>query len=341
MSVYRRGSIWWVRFQWRGKDIRRPAKTRNRATAQCFERWLKEEFGRIDRGGKPRRTFDEMMARFISEHLPTLRPSSQRRYLTNTAVMASHFGGKHLDEIDRGRLSNFIAERRREVSSTTIRRDLACLSSAFQLAVAWDWCDANPVRTVNKRQIKEGAPRRRYLSEAEYQRMLPTLPSYIQPMAAFAVETGLRAEEQFSLEWNQVSLRRREVFLPRTKSGTPRTVPLSDAAVEILQRLPRHLRSSYVFCRADGSRYYTVNRSFIYFAKRAGIDDLRWHDLRRTFGSWKLQRGVKMSRLSRLLGHKSIVTTERAYAFLRVADLHEAIRISTKAGTVDGDTESA
>ncbi len=282
------------------------------------------------------------MERFILEHLPTLRPSAARRYRTSARMLHPHFQGLWLDQITRGRLSTYITTRRRGgASSATLRRDLACLSSMIQLAIAWDWCDANPVKALDKRQIKESEPRRRYLSEAEYDALLGAASDYLRPMIVFSVEPGLRLEEQLSMEWNQVNLTRGELFLPRTKSGTPRTVPLSTAAAELLPRHPRHLHSTYVFCKKDGSRYSKVTRGLAGAAKRAGISDLRWHDLRRTCGSWMIQRGVDVFRVSRFLGHKSVAVTERSYGFLRAEDLHEAVRVGTKTGTGSADSTQA
>ena len=69
MSVYKRGNVWWVRFQWRGAEIRRSARTTSRAQALKYENELREQHGRIARGGEPRRTYREAMERFVTEHL--------------------------------------------------------------------------------------------------------------------------------------------------------------------------------------------------------------------------------------------------------------------------------
>jgi len=126
------------------------------------------------------------------------------------------------------------------------------------------------------------------------------------------------------MEWDQVRWDRDEVLIPVTKSGTPRTIPLTAEARSVLESLPRHLHSNFVFAKRDGSRYGKLTRGLAGAAKRAGIKDLRWHDLRRTCGSWMLQDGVSIEVVSKWLGHGSIVVTERSYAFLRTADLHDA-----------------
>lgn len=323
MSIYRRNEIWWVRFRHQGQHIRRSARTRSRRVAEEYERQLREEYSRLARGGKERRTFNEVMARFVNEHLPNLRPESARRYVTSIHALKPYFDGLYVDEITRGRISEFIAARRRIVSTTSVRRDLACLSSALELAIIWEWADQNPVKAINKRHLKllEAPPRTRYLTHTEYDRLLRHAQPYLRPLIVFAVATGLRLEEQLSLRWQNVDFPERKVFVPRTKTGTPREVPLTEEVVSVLRTLPHHINSPYVFCKRDGSRYGKLTRGLSGAANRAGVENLRWHDLRRTCGSWLLQGGMDMKKVSQWLGHKSIAVTERSYAFLRTEDL--------------------
>ena len=336
MSVYKRGAIWWVRFQFAGQEIRRSSKSKDRRSAERLERELRRECERIYRGGKQRRTFDQLVERFIAEHLPTIKPSSRRRYLMSLKALAPYFEGKYLDEIGRKEISAFISERRRLVSGSSVRRDLACLSVAFTLGIGWDYIDVNPVKRTSTKHIRENAPRHRYLSADEYTRLLACAAPYLKPMIAFAVETGLRLEEQLSMEWSQIRWDRNEIHIPITKSGTPRTVPLTAEARRILDALPHHIRSTYVWSKSDGSRYGKLTRGLAGAAKRAKISNLRWHDLRRTCGSWMLQRGVSIEVVSKWLGHGSIAVTERSYAFLRTQDLHAAAITRHKIGTIEG-----
>lgn len=336
MSVYRRGGIWWVRFQFAGTEIRKSSKSRDRRRAVAFERELREECERQYRGGKPRYTFDALVERFIAEHLPTIKPSSQRRYLMSLRALAPYFEGQYLDEIGRKQISDFISARRRTVTGSSVRRDLACLSAAFNRGVGWDYCDHNPVNRTNKHHVRENPPRTRYLTQAEYERLLTHAAPYLRPMIVFAVETGLRLEEQLSMEWSQVRWDRNEIHIPVTKSGTPRTVPLTDGARTVLNDQPQHIRSSFVWAKPDGSRYGKLTRGLAGAAKRAGVSDLRWHDLRRTCGSWMLQRGVSIETVSKWLGHGSILVTQKSYAFLRTEDLHAAAGSRTESGTVNG-----
>ena len=337
MSVYKRGETYWIRFQVNGEEIRRSAHTSDKRTAEKFERELREDVGRLRRGGRPRRTWNQMMGEFVSQHLPSLRPGAQMRYIGSIRAMTPFFGEKMIDSIGRQEIAKFIAARRREVSDSTIRRDLACMSSAYERAIGWDWIDHNPVKLIDKRNVRDAPPRTRYLTHEEFWRLYAAASDYLKPMLLFAVHTGLRREEQFSLTWDRVNWQRGEVLIPVTKTGTPRMVPLTafdSAALDVLRKLPRHISSPYVFAKPDGSRYLKVQGGIEGAIRRAGLPDTRWHDLRRTCGCWLLQSGVDIFTVSRWLGHKSVSQTERAYAFLDTDALHRAAQKSAQADRI-------
>ncbi len=350
-GIYKRGKQWWARAQRNGRDHREPLKTTRRDVA---EKRLREWLDRMDAvawGDKQRITFDEAMRHFITQHLPNLKPASARRYITSARMMIPHLEGKFLDEITRTVLNDYVAYRRREgATAPTIRRDLACLSSMYAEADL-KWADIpNPVPGFLKERkrrgkLTEAPPRTRYLSHEEEARLLAEAKGDLEAQIAFAIDTGLRLEEQLSLTWDQINLKRQEITLESkdTKSGQGRVVPLLERAVTILGTLPRHLRHGgtpdWVFCKRDGSRYGKRTRGLSGAAKRALVPDLKWHDLRKTCGCRLLQdRGMPLEEVRDWLGHQTIAQTERAYAFLSVDALHERVGTpGTKTGTGHAD----
>ena len=120
---------------------------------------------------------------------------------------------------------------------TTIRRDLAFLSSLCAMAVRWGWLGTNPVTALNKRTLKTSRPRTRFLTPAELDQLLAVTADHIRPAIIIALETGLRKEELFSLTLSGIDLMRREIRLDHTKSGIPRRVPLSDKAITTIKAL--------------------------------------------------------------------------------------------------------
>jgi integrase len=113
----------------------------------------------------------------------------------------------------------------------------------------------------------------RALSEEEAARLLAELPSETRPAIEFMLATGIRKDNVLSLRWDQVDRTNRVITLPKTKSGKPLRIPLNDWAADILQQVPRHLHSHYIFCHLhDGKRFTDVRHGFKGALIRAGLD---------------------------------------------------------------------
>jgi integrase len=163
--------------------------------------------------------------RFLAE--ASIKPKTHACYTSSNRACRQTFEGRYLDEIDRRLLGEFVSKRKQAgVSDTTIRRDLAFLSSMCAMAVRWGSLDTNPVTAFGKRTLKEARPRTRFLTQAEYETLLANATEHLRPAITLAVETGLRKEELFGLTVSAIDLGRREIRLDQTKSGVPRRVPL-------------------------------------------------------------------------------------------------------------------
>jgi integrase len=339
-TKYQRGRQWWGRVQRDGHDIRKPLGTTSRSLA---DRYLKLWLDRLDAeawGEKPRKSYRDTMESFIDNHLPRLRPTTRARYMVSAKLLHPHFNGKFLDEITSARLSEFeMARRKQGARSPTIRRDLLCLSSMFTHAIVdLEWTQSNPISpylSVQRRRgrLKESPPRTRYLTHDEEAALLVAADYELAGQMAFAIDTGLRKSEQWSLTWPQIQGGYKEVWIPaeKAKGGRERRVPLLPRSAQFLAQLPRHLRRGdepdWVFRKANGERYGERRKAFLAAIERAGLNELIWHDLRRTCGCRLLQdHGMEMKKVADWLGHKSVTVTERSYAFLSVENLHTAIR---------------
>ena len=365
-DIYLRGKTWWARVQKNGQDIRESLGTRSESVArQRLTVWLADLEAQAW-GGKPRLTLNAVIAAFITDHGPSLRPSTLRRYGVSINWLNEHFKGYLLLDVKAKDLKDFETVRRTAgASAPTVRRDLACLSTIFGFAIENEWADINPVipflKQRAKRGLREAPPRTRYLNRAEEVRLLGSAVPYVREAVLFAIYTGLRQEEQFSLTWAQIDLTRKQltVSAETAKGKRERTVILLQPALDVLTRMPRHLTSPYVFHhgaattkrgarraaaiarpeRNDGERFNHLDRGLRNAAARGKVRALRWHDLRRTHGCRLLQEEKWSLEMVRdQLGHRSVVQTERAYAFLEV----EARRTAAHgAGTNPGTGEGA
>lgn len=333
-ALYKRGSTWWVRVSIGGKQIRRSAKTTSKVEAAKFMRqMIEEETRKAASDGVPKHTVKEAIQRFFIE--ATVKKGTRRTYTSNSRNwLDAGYGDLTLDQIDRHVISDFVKIRKEAgVTDTTIRRDIAFLGTVLSMCISWGWIDTNPVTALSKRFLKESPPRTRFLSRAEFNRLYAVASADLKPIMVFAVETGMRKEEILSLTVDALDLRRREVHLQETKTNSPRRVPLSDKAIEVIAELlarPNRPQTKYLFCKTNGTRFLCNKVGFKAACERAGIEDFRFHDLRHTFASWWVQAGGDMYKLSRVLGHKQLQMTAR-YGHLRTDDLHSEIdRVAQK-----------
>jgi integrase len=215
-------------------------------------------------------------------------------------------------------ITPFQVERFKEVrigegaKNSTVNRDLALLKSMFNKAARWGlYQGQNPVSAAGMLP-EDNAHVARCLGEEEAERLLGELPGETKPIFEFLLATGLRVSNVLNLTWEQIDKANRIIHLYKMKSGRAIMLPLNDWALEILDNIPRHIRSSYVFCKLEGQPYRDIRGGFKNALRRAKLDtNIRIHDLRHTYASWQVARGTPTSILRDLLDHTSLAMTSR------------------------------
>lgn len=138
--------------------------------------------------------------------------------------------------------------------------------------------------------------------------------------------TGCRESEVLTLKWKDVHLEDGYLYLEDSKVGV-RTIPLNEKAKEIIRSLEQKEGNLYVFCGGvPGQHLKETKTTWRKVRELAGISDVRLHDLRHSFASFALKKGVDLYTVSKLLGHKNIATTTR-YAHLELDHLKKATNI--------------
>ena len=236
-------------------------------------------------------------------------------------------------------------------------RALMVLSKMFSLAEAWGLAPAgrNPCRFVLK--YKEGK-RERFLSSGEYRRVGLELrgleaegpgPARAAAALRLLMLTGCRLGEILTLKWDDVDRKSGELRLRDAKTGA-RMVPLTPDAAAVLAEMERVPGSPWVFAGRTPDRPLSQLTTYWHRVReRAGVEDVRIHDLRHSFASRALAVGESLSMIGRLLGHADVGSTAR-YAHLardaekvaaaRVGESIEADiqRLATGGGSPPGET---
>ena len=208
---------------------------------------------------------------------------------------------------------------------------VATLSHMYTLAEGWGMVPegTNPCRSVAKYPARR---RERFLTDAEFDRLGRVLDEAearggASPGAVAAIRllmlTGCRKNEILTLRWEDVDLGTGELRLADTKTG-PRAVPISSAAVRLLAGLPRRTGDPWVIPGwRPGTHLRAVDGAWRTVRARAGLADVRLHDLRHSFASRALALGESLPMIGRLLGHTQVETTAR-YAHLARDSVREA-----------------
>jgi integrase len=171
--------------------------------------------------------------------------------------------------------------------------------------------------------------RLRWLTRDEADRLLAELPPHLAAMARFSLATGLRQQNVVKLEWGQVDMERRVAWIhaDQAKAGKTIHIPLNaDAIIVLREQAGQHPR--WVFTYQGHGVGRANNCAWRMALKRAGIENLRWHDLRHTWASWHVQAGTPLLVLKELGGWATLDMVLR-YAHLGATHLAEhAERIS-------------
>lgn len=172
----------------------------------------------------------------------------------------------------------------------------------------WEWID----RVPKVGQLRDKGGRIRSLTHDEFTKLLAQLPEHLRDMAVFSVATGLRQSNVTRLQWKQVSIERRHLWVSadQHKNGKAHSVPLNEAALQVLEKRKGD-HQTHVFTY-EGNPIVQVNtKAWRNALVRAGIEDFRWHDLRHTFATWHREAGTPTHELQRLGGWKTLEMVER------------------------------
>jgi integrase len=208
-------------------------------------------------------------------------------------------------------------------------RVLALLSTMFSKAIIWGYLKTeNPCRGVKKfREVS----RDRFLSGEELARFFEALDLTESPafrdFILLALFTGARKSNVLSMRWRDIDFELNVWKIPGelSKNGDPMQIPLNRDVLNILRRRRAETVSIFVFPGPGAKGHYMEpKRAWGTLLKRAKLEDLRIHDLRRSMGSWMTIGGTSLTIVGKALGHKTSRATS-IYARLNLDPVRAAM----------------
>lgn len=286
-----------------------------------------------ERARKEGRTLRHYLEGHYTEHTLNRRRSgkaTKKRILAAwKPFLESDMAGLKVVDVER-----HITQRLKTVKPQSVNRDRTALLALLNQAVADDLLEINPL-TKLKRQKAEQDKRVRWLAADERERFMTALknqPPLIQTLVELALLTGLRRSELFGLTWGGVDFTQKLITVKSStsKTGKTRHVPMSQRAIQMIKTwrgdaLP--LPDLLVFpSPATGLKLIHIKRSWHTLITEAKIENFHFHDCRHDFASRLVQNGVDLYKVRDLLGHHSIVETER-YSHLAPEHHAEAVAV--------------
>lgn len=272
-----------------------------------------------------RHTVGEMLDRFINQWLSKFphRKEKQRQYLN---WWQQYCGDELLSNLTpstiasaRDKLLHEVTGRGSPRSPSTVNRYLSAFGKALTIAVKeWGWLEDNPMQKITR--PTENQSRERFLSVMEKEKLLQECAQSrnpnLYPIVALALVTAMRFSEIVGLKWADIDFENKRIFLWKTKNGDRRVIPLIKPSEDILRKCLTFGKSSeeLIFQSIRNLKSHqkiSIRESFENAVKRAGIENCRFHDLRRTACSYMAMGGATQGELMAILGHRSPQMTRR------------------------------
>ncbi|NNE24550.1 MAG: site-specific integrase [Rhizobiales bacterium] len=303
-TIRKRNNKWQV-------QVRRAGQVATSKTFKCrtnTAKWARQQETAADRGElsvdlSPLRkiTLGDLVSRYLEEVTPRKRSAVAEKYVLRK-FRAHPICKKSLANITTSAFSKYRDERLAVISPSGLKRELVPVRNIFEVARR-DWgipIKENPLDQLRLKFVDQRRERR--LKEGELDRIISEARKcknpYVVPVILFAIETGMRRGEILAVTWDDLDTTEETLRIPQSKNGYSRCIPLSGKALAILESLQPV--SERVFPTTANALRLNWER----VKKRAGIDDLHFHDLRHEAISRFFELGLTVPEVALISGHR-------------------------------------
>lgn len=240
------------------------------------------------------------------------------------------WGKTRLMDMNSRSMAQWLGEKRASgLSPASVEKLRVIIGRSFVLGASWDipGTERNPTRGIPRTPLNNG--RERFLSAEEATRLREAVAAsqnpQLQHIVGLLLLTGARLRELLDAKWENVDVKRRSWLIPTSKTGKPRHVPLSTAALAIIDQLPRFKDCPWLVPNPETRLpFVSIKHGWQRAIREARLPGLRLHDLRHSAASFMVNSGVDLFAVGKVLGHASYQSTQR-YSHLANDTLLKAV----------------
>lgn len=247
--------------------------------------------------------------------------------------LLEHLGNISINDITTKHLDSFIIESTKTKKNITLNIQIRVIKAFFNCLKRWQVIQNNPSEGIKQLKVQEKIPV--FFSQTELFNFLDLIKGdcWLYNLVRFAALTGTRLGEIIHLEWKNVDLPNKIIYIQSSvsyqiKSGKVRAIPMNDDVFDLLNNLES--KEGYVFKgRRNKEKAFKdyVSRQFKQAVRKNGFNPaLHFHSLRHTFASILAQKGVSLFFIQKLLGHSNISITQ-IYSHLDTSNLFSSVNL--------------
>ncbi|MGD0777887.1 MAG: site-specific integrase [Candidatus Solibacter sp.] len=349
-SIYQRGKTFWIKYSAKGQIFRESSHSKDAADA---ERLLKRRVGEVAFGkfsglAHERVTLNELFDDLVTDYKVNRRKTLSHLLSRLRLHLRPAFGKVRANVLSTAQLKRYMAARlEAEAAPATVNRELEFVERALRLGAQ---CEPPKVmKAIRVPSLKENNVRVGFLDDAGYLKLRDELPGYLKAIFVTGYHVGPRVGELLGLRWEQVDFSNWQIVLNpgTTKNGKGRTLPIYGEMKEWLLAQQAERDAKYPTCRFvfahDGHRITEFRKAWASACKRAEVEGLLFHDLRRSAVRNMRMAGIPENVAMQITGHKTRSIFDR-YSIVGGQEIKDAAakmekRFRSSLGTILGTVD--